>query len=383
MKKRLIFIDDEDLVLQSLKRVLYSMNQEWEMEFVDSGAKALALMEERPFDIVISDVRMPSMSGVQLLEEVRRRYPETTRFFLSGQSCGEAVLNCIDSPDYFFSKPADVTAIKTAVGGISQLERLVFERTAALRESEEHLRESKARFDQLAEQSGTITWEVDTDGLFTYVSHVAELVLGYRPEDLVGKRHFYDLCAEADREALKLRAFTAFEQKEPFQNLEHTMQAKDRHQVWVFTNGIPLLNVGGTLRGYRGSNTDISERKRAEEALRRSEDHSRLILNSAAGAICGVDMHGNCTFCNAAGLRLLGYARQDELLGRNMHRQIHQKYQDGSDFPIEACRSLMLAGKANASTSRMNCSGGQTALAFPWNIGPIPSLEMALWLERW
>lgn len=122
MKKRILFIDDEDLVLQSLKRVLYSMNQEWEMEFVDSGAKALALMAEKPFDVVISDMLMPGMSGVQLLETVRNRYPATARFILSGHAPGEEVFNCIASSDHFFAKPANVDAIKSAVQGIPEME---------------------------------------------------------------------------------------------------------------------------------------------------------------------------------------------------------------------------------------------------------------------
>ncbi len=128
----------------------------------------------------------------------------------------------------------------------------------------EQLRESEARFDQLAAQSGTIAWEVDAQGLYTYVSHVSEAVWGYRPDELVGRMHFYDLHPESGREAFKKAAFAVFERKEPFQNLVNAVQAKDGREVWVSTNGIPLLNADGTLRGYRGSDTDITERKRAE-----------------------------------------------------------------------------------------------------------------------
>lgn len=114
----------------------------------------------------------------------------------------------------------------------------------------EQLHESKTRFDQLAEQSSTIAWEVDACGLFTYVSHVAEQVLGYKREELVGKRYFYDLCVESEREHLKAKAFAAFEHKEHFKNLEHTIETKSGRQMWVSMNGIPLLNCDGSLRGY-------------------------------------------------------------------------------------------------------------------------------------
>ena len=82
---------------------------------------------------------------------------------------------------------------------------------------------------------------------------------------------------------------------------------------------------------------DITERKRADEALRESEEKLRLILESTAEAIYGGDHEGRCTFCNPACLRLLGYERVDELLGKDMHRLIHHARTDGTPFPVEEC----------------------------------------------
>ena len=73
------------------------------------------------------------------------------------------------------------------------------------------LKESKDRFDELAEQSGSFTWEVDPEGLYTYVSHIAEKVIGYKPEELVGKKHFYDLHPEHNRERFIHDVFKLFE----------------------------------------------------------------------------------------------------------------------------------------------------------------------------
>jgi PAS domain S-box-containing protein len=149
----------------------------------------------------------------------------------------------------------------------------------------EQLRESEARFDQLAAHGGIIAWEVDAQGLYTYVSHVAEDVWGYRPDELVGRMHFYDLHPESGREAFQKAAFAVFQRKEPLQGLINAVQAKDGSQVWVSTNGIPQLNADGTLRGYRGSDTDITERQRAEEALRESEEKNRLLFEHSISAI--------------------------------------------------------------------------------------------------
>jgi len=94
--------------------------------------------------------------------------------------------------------------------------------------------------------------------------------------------------------------------------------------------GIPLRVIG--------TNWDITAEKNAEEVLRENDEKIRLLLNSAAEGIYGLDMDGNCTFCNNSCLRLLGYQDADELLGRNMHWQIHAKYPDGTHFPVEECR---------------------------------------------
>jgi PAS domain S-box-containing protein len=82
---------------------------------------------------------------------------------------------------------------------------------------------------------------------------------------------------------------------------------------------------------------DISDRKRAEEALMRSEEQVRLLLNSTAEAIYGIDLDGRCTFCNPACVRVLGYQSPNDLLGRDMHAMIHHSYTDGSPYPLEAC----------------------------------------------
>ncbi|NTW66281.1 MAG: PAS domain S-box protein [Nitrospirae bacterium] len=84
--------------------------------------------------------------------------------------------------------------------------------------------------------------------------------------------------------------------------------------------------------------TELEERRRAENEVREKEEHIRLLLSSTAEGIYGVDMHGTCTFCNSAGLRLLGYEREGDLLGKNIHTIIHCKRADGSTYPEEECR---------------------------------------------
>jgi len=112
MPKRLLFVDDEALVLDGLRRALHSMRSEWEMRFVGSGAAALDTLDQGPFDAVVTDMRMPGMDGAQLLERVKERHCDVVRIVLSGQSEKEAVLRSIAPAHQFLSKPCDVQELK-------------------------------------------------------------------------------------------------------------------------------------------------------------------------------------------------------------------------------------------------------------------------------
>jgi two-component system, sensor histidine kinase and response regulator len=90
-------------------------------------------------------------------------------------------------------------------------------------------------------------------------------------------------------------------------------------------------------RTNAGLATEISERESAEAALRESSELITLLLESAPEAIYGVDLAGDCTFCNAACLRLTGYDDSSELLGRNMHAVIHYAKPDGVPYPVQEC----------------------------------------------
>jgi two-component system sensor histidine kinase/response regulator len=82
---------------------------------------------------------------------------------------------------------------------------------------------------------------------------------------------------------------------------------------------------------------EVADRQRAQEALRESEGRIRLLLDSTAEAIFGIDRDGNFTFCNPATVRLLGYQSGDDLLGKNAHATMHHSYADGRPYPLEEC----------------------------------------------
>ncbi|HEX5445737.1 MAG TPA: response regulator [Pirellulales bacterium] len=127
--KRILFVDDDSGVLDGLRRMLRGMRHEWETVFTGSGAEALRLLEQIPFDVVVTDMRMPGMDGAQLLEEVMRRHAETIRIVLSGQADGESVLRSIGSAHQYLSKPCDESTVKATIARALLLRQWISEPT--------------------------------------------------------------------------------------------------------------------------------------------------------------------------------------------------------------------------------------------------------------
>ena len=131
--------------------------------------------------------------------------------------------------------------------------------------SEEKLKINEERFRQVVETSGVWVWEVDNEGLYTYVSRTEEGILGYNVSELIGKKHFYDFFIPEVKEELKSAAFEVFKNKGVFRNFENPNLHKNGDIVYLETSGMPLLDEKGNLIGYRGADRDITEKKLAEK----------------------------------------------------------------------------------------------------------------------
>ncbi len=128
MKKRILFVDDEPNVLQGLQRMLRPLRNEWDMDFAGGGEEALSKMEQCPFDVVVSDMRMPGMNGAQLLQEVAKRYPNTVRIVLSGHSEREYILQLVTTTHQYLAKPCDAETIKDTINRACALRDLMTSR---------------------------------------------------------------------------------------------------------------------------------------------------------------------------------------------------------------------------------------------------------------
>ncbi|MBU4262680.1 MAG: PAS domain S-box protein [Proteobacteria bacterium] len=175
------------------------------------------------------------------------------------------------------------------------------------------LRISEERFKQVAESAGEWIWEVDTNGLYTYASPAVEKILGYKPDEIVGLMHFYDFFIPEEREEFKKAALEAFAEKVAFRGFVNSNLHKNGNRIILETSGVPSLDEQGRFIGYRGADTDITERKRAEEASKKKEEEFRAIADYTYDWESWIAPDGSLLWVNPAVEKFTGYSSEEWL----------------------------------------------------------------------
>jgi HD-like signal output (HDOD) protein len=123
--KRILFVDDEPRILEGLRRMLHGQRAQWDMVFVASGEAALAALGSAPFDVIVSDMRMPGIDGATLLTRVQEKFPNVVRMVLSGHTELEAALRAVPVAHHFLTKPCDAATLRGAVERACDLQALL------------------------------------------------------------------------------------------------------------------------------------------------------------------------------------------------------------------------------------------------------------------
>jgi PAS domain S-box-containing protein len=224
----------------------------------------------------------------------------------------------------------------------------------------EALRASEDRFRSLVETTSDWIWEVDKNGVYTYVSPKIRDILGYEPEEILGKTPF-DLMPAVEAKRISDIFSAIVVSQKPFKELENINLHKDGHEVTLETSGNPFFDKAGQLVGYRGIDRDITRRKDLEHKLKMSEEKYRLLFTTENDAIIIVDAESRrIVDANGSALQLYGYGKEEILklkghdlssepekskaaideITRSSDRQYHfhtrnHRKKDGTIFPVE------------------------------------------------
>ncbi len=228
-----------------------------------------------------------------------------------------------------------VIVVTFMVLGLSLLTALADRRFSA---QGSDLQASEERYHQILESALDAFVGMDSSGLVTGWNAQAETIFGWLRSEATGQMFSRMIIPERYRDGDRhgLRQFLA-SGKGPMLNNRIEMIAlhKDGHEFSAELTISPISGVG--THRFVGFARDITDRKRFEQNLRESSEVVRLLLDSTAEAIFGIDMHGNCTLCNRACVKMLGYREAVDLLGKNMHEVMHYKRADGTPYPVEEC----------------------------------------------
>jgi PAS domain S-box-containing protein len=275
------------------------------------GRSILNVFDTKDHQTVLTQLKASVASPYTLFQwEIQKTRKNGTRLWVRERA--RAVYDLAKQPLVLISCE-DITERRDAEDRLRDNETRWIAGELDRQESEQALRASELKFRTFVETTRDWVWEVNEHAIYTYASPRIREILGYEPEEVIGKTPF-DLMPpdEAIRVAGLFGPIAAARQ--PFTLLENTNHHKNGRLVVLETSGTPIFDSAGTFRGYHGIDRDISARKQTEEALRASELRLQRFLAEAPVGLCILDENWRAISANKALCELTGY-EEHEIVG--------------------------------------------------------------------
>lgn len=298
-KIRVLLVEDDNIDWKTFDRFVKRNQLPYEHARANSVSEAKQVLGSTDFQVVLLDYLLGDGTAFDLFEHVPRHIPF---IIVTGSGDEEIAVQAMKAgaSDYLIKDPTggwvktlpitvnNALRAKSAENALKafydKLERMVEERTEELtvtnrtltreidqrRQAEAALRQSEERFRTLAETTSELVWETDAKGVFIYVSPKVRELLGYTQEQVVGKSR-WDLLPPSEAEEVSAHFHAFLDKGLPFRDLEYHGRTKNGQSIILESSGVPFFDKTGQVRGYRGIERDISDRKKALEMLIQSE----------------------------------------------------------------------------------------------------------------
>ena len=329
---RILVLEDVPADVSLIEHELRQTGMSFSIKRVETRDDFTRELEQNRPDVILSDHGLPAFDGFAALTIARSKFPDIPFIFVTGSMGEELAIESlrVGATDYVLkSRMANlVPAVERALHVASE--------RAKRRQAEKDLRESEERFRLLV--SGVRDYAIcmlDPTGRISSWNPGAELVLGFKAAEIIGQPldRFY---RPAEREGgkpqqdLKVAATDGRFQEESWRI------RGDDTAFWAHVDIRALRDDGGQLRGFTQVVRDATERMRAQEALRKSEERYRRLVELCPDALMVVH-NTEIAFVNSAAQRLLGADEPERLLGRSLLEFIHS---DGRDAVAERLKRL-------------------------------------------
>jgi PAS domain S-box-containing protein len=310
---RILLVEDNSDHRELMRLALTEYDATWQVEGVVSGEEVLChLAEGEAYDVVFLDYSLPGRDGLEVLEEIRRGEAPPPVVMVTGRGNERVAVEAmkVGACDYVVKGEGYLHRLPVVARYAMEANRLVMERKRA----EEALEKSTQLLRDTGEMAKIGGWELDLST--KEVSWTEEVGLihgvepGYKPK-LEEALNFYAPESRPDVEAVVKK--TA-ETGEPYDLETLFIPRGSKDKIWVRSLGRAVYS-GGKIVKLTGTFQNIDKYKRAEEALRESEERYRALAESANEAIITIDEHGKIVFFNRAAEPTYGYSA-DEVLGK-------------------------------------------------------------------
>lgn len=223
-------------------------------------------------------------------------------------------------------------------------------------------------YSQIVSTSTDFVTLIDRDYVYRVVNRAYLNLLGKSRDEIVGHTIAEVLGAERFETSAKPNVDKALAGGPA--NFQTQMLTPDGGRRILDMRCDPFCDEDGEIVGVLVDGRDVTEEQEAQEALRQADELIRLLLDSTAEGIYGIDLDGNCTFANPACARLLGFESVDDLLGRQMHKLIHHTRVNGKPYPVDECRIYQAFRKGEGThvdDEVMFCADGRPFPAEYWS----------------
>jgi PAS domain S-box-containing protein len=279
--KKILAIDDNEINLILLNQIFKLHYPDFIFIKAISGKEGIDLAKQESPEIILLDILMPEMNGYEVCEFLKKD-PETRNIPILmisalGQNPMERTRGLNAGADAFISKPFSQDELRAQIDvvlrikkaedllrkGNKSLEILIKDQTTKHLQSEE-------RYLQISEHALEFYWELDSNGIFNYVSPVIEKILDEKPEKIVGEKSFVTLFQLDNKKTKKTPIEESFLERLSFKDCEIELKIKGNKKTWLSVNGFPTYDKNGQFYGFRGVCYDITKRKQYEIALEKS-----------------------------------------------------------------------------------------------------------------